>query len=210
MNDDLISRQAAIDAVENIDWYHIGKTGELVHGANSQEHEPLYKEKDIYAALERLPSAQPEFAKDTNVPTNDCISRQAAITLPVMPKEHREYQTYNLDDVYEQGWFDLQKCIEELPSAQPEKICVAKVTMTDEQVKEAFENAKMEILTLHPDLRTGKWIETIKHYKDDEQEYDYIEENCSECGVRRKIGWRDARYCPNCGADMRGEQDEAD
>ncbi len=51
---------------------------------------------------------------------DDSISRQAAITLPVMPKEHREYQTYNLDDAYEQGWFDLQKCIEELPSAQPE------------------------------------------------------------------------------------------
>ena len=49
---------------------------------------------------------------------NDLISRKAAITLPVMPKEHREYQTQNLDDAYEQGWFDLQTCIEKLPSAQ--------------------------------------------------------------------------------------------
>ena len=49
---------------------------------------------------------------------SDLISRQDAITLPVMPKEHREYQTYNLDDAYEQGWFDCQKSIEELPSAQ--------------------------------------------------------------------------------------------
>ena len=54
-------------------------------------------------------------------PCEDAISRREAITLPVMPKEHREYQTYNLDDVYEQGWFDLQKCIEELPSAQPDE-----------------------------------------------------------------------------------------
>ena len=53
---------------------------------------------------------------------SDIISRQAAITLPVMPKEHREYQTYNLDDAYEQGWLDLQKCIEKLPSAQLEII----------------------------------------------------------------------------------------
>lgn len=51
---------------------------------------------------------------------SDLISRHDAITLPVMPKEHREYQTYNLDDAYEQGWFDLQKCIEKLPSVQPE------------------------------------------------------------------------------------------
>ena len=49
---------------------------------------------------------------------DDLIRRQDAITLPVMPKEHREYQTYNLDDAYEQGWCDLQKCIEELPSVQ--------------------------------------------------------------------------------------------
>lgn len=49
---------------------------------------------------------------------SDLINRQAAITLPVLPKEYREYQTSNLDDAYEQGWNDLQKCIESLPSAQ--------------------------------------------------------------------------------------------
>ena len=49
---------------------------------------------------------------------DDLIRRQDAITLPVMPKEYREYQTSNLDDAYEQGWNDLQKCIESLPSEQ--------------------------------------------------------------------------------------------
>ena len=49
----------------------------------------------------------------------DAISRQSATTIPVMPKEHRHYQTQNLDDAYEQGWNDLQECIENLPSAQP-------------------------------------------------------------------------------------------
>lgn len=53
--------------------------------------------------------------------TDDLISRLAAITLPVIPKEHREYQTFNLDDAYEQGWNDLQKYIESLPSAQPKQ-----------------------------------------------------------------------------------------
>lgn len=53
--------------------------------------------------------------------TDDTISRLAAITLPVMPKEYREYQTFNLDDAYEQGWNDLQKCIELLPLAQPDQ-----------------------------------------------------------------------------------------
>ena len=63
--DDLISRQAAIDAIESTDWYHI-EGGELVHGANSKEDEPLYKAKDIYSVIENLPSAQPDVP-DINV-----------------------------------------------------------------------------------------------------------------------------------------------
>lgn len=51
---------------------------------------------------------------------NDLISRQEATTLPVLPKEYREYQTNNLDDAYELGWNDCQKYVEQLPSAQPE------------------------------------------------------------------------------------------
>ena len=53
---------------------------------------------------------------------NDIIYRSSAITLPVMPKEYRKYQTQNIDDAYDQGWYDLQKCIEQLPSAQPEPL----------------------------------------------------------------------------------------
>lgn len=55
--------------------------------------------------------------------------------------------------------------------------------------------------------KKGKWIRIVKHHKDDEQEYGYYEISCSECGAIRKIGWRDARFCPNCGADMRGGED---
>ena len=58
---DLISRQAVIDAIENTDWYHVAD-GELVHDANSKEDEPLYKAKDIYGVIENLPSTQPEEA----------------------------------------------------------------------------------------------------------------------------------------------------
>ena len=58
MADDLISRQVAIDAMENVDWYHINKDGRLIHGANSEKDEPLYKAEDIYNVLEQLPSAE--------------------------------------------------------------------------------------------------------------------------------------------------------
>ena len=54
----------------------------------------------------------------TNTPT-DLISRQAAISIPVMPKEHRNYRTYNLDDAYDDGWHDALAYVSELPSAQP-------------------------------------------------------------------------------------------
>ena len=52
----------------------------------------------------------------------ELIDKQEAITMPVMPKEHRTYQTLSVDGVYEQGWHDCQTCIEDLPSAQPEFI----------------------------------------------------------------------------------------
>lgn len=76
--DDLISRAVVVDAIEGVDWYHQNQHGEMVYGANDAEHQAWYKADDIYAAIERVPSAQP-VAKDINVPVKDCISRQAAI-----------------------------------------------------------------------------------------------------------------------------------
>lgn len=55
-----ISRKTAIEAMEDVDWYHINKDGQLVHGANSKEDEPLYKAEDVYKVLNDIPSAQPE------------------------------------------------------------------------------------------------------------------------------------------------------
>lgn len=60
--------------------------------------------------------------------------------------------------------------------------------------------------TIEPERKKGKWIIEEKHYKGKEQEFYYIEEYCSECGAKRKIGWAEANFCPNCGADMRGEE----
>ena len=67
--DDLISRQAAIDAIEGVDWYHQNQHGEMVHGANPDEHQAWYKADDIYAAIERVPSAQQW------IPCSECEKR---------------------------------------------------------------------------------------------------------------------------------------
>ena len=56
-------------------------------------------------------------------------------------------------------------------------------------------------------MKKGKWIRIVKHHKDNTKEYDYYPIRCSECGAIRKIGWRDARFCPNCGAYMETEYD---
>lgn len=60
MANDTISRKATIDAMEDVDWYHINKDGQLTHGANSEEDEPLYKAEDVYKVLNDMPTAQPE------------------------------------------------------------------------------------------------------------------------------------------------------
>lgn len=45
------------------------------------------------------------------------IEREAAMLTPVLPKEHRHYQTSNLDDVYAQGWVDALDNLKNAPAA---------------------------------------------------------------------------------------------
>lgn len=57
--DDMISRQAAIDAIENTDWYHQNANKDMVSGANPDTHQAWYKADDVYNALESVPPAHP-------------------------------------------------------------------------------------------------------------------------------------------------------
>ena len=74
---------------------------------------------------------------------SDLISRQAAIDA-VKALENDSFDFNN-------GLIAAMNVIGELPSAQPEIKCIAKITLTDEQVKEAFEKAKIEILAAEPE-----------------------------------------------------------
>lgn len=142
-----------------------------------------------------LPSVHPEhLVKESGNLVNDlvkgdCISRQAAITIPILPKEHRKYQTMNLDDAYELGWFDCQECIEDLSSASPDLS-----GYSDRLWKLAYERGKASA-----QLRKGKWIET---------EFLKLRE-CSCCHVR--WGMYDVEnfdFCPNCGSYNGGDSDD--
>lgn len=44
------------------------------------------------------------------------IEKEAAMLTPVLPKEHRRYQTSNLDDAYAQGWADALDNLKNAPA----------------------------------------------------------------------------------------------
>lgn len=63
---DCINRQQAIEAIECVDWYHVNSKGELVHGSTSDE-ESWYKAEDIYEAIESLPPVTPTEQNEEDI-----------------------------------------------------------------------------------------------------------------------------------------------
>ena len=61
---DLIDRDALTDAIERTDWYHQAPNKNMVHGANSAEHQAWYKEQDVYAAVDNSPTIIPAEEED--------------------------------------------------------------------------------------------------------------------------------------------------
>ncbi len=83
--------------------------------------------------------------------------------------------------------------------------------MTQEEVAEAaLKSAKRtmvhileEMPSAEPERKTGKWIEVDDYYN-------RISGRCSICGWEALLYETDVvgmDFCPNCGADMRGEQE---
>ena len=139
---DTISRAAVVDEIEGVDWYHINRNGEMVHGANDAEHQAWYKADDIYAAIERVPPAQP-VAKDINVPVKDCISRQAALGAlgerPVVWSDNDDYtlgarNQYDMDRLaletvpFAQQWIP---CKTALPEKRKYVLCQCRAGIMD-------------------------------------------------------------------------------
>lgn len=59
------------------------------------------------------------------------IERESAMLLPELPKEYRNYQTDNLDDAYEQGWYDALCCLEHIPAANVAPVVHGKRLLAD-------------------------------------------------------------------------------
>lgn len=57
----LIDADRLMEAIDEIDWYHLNN-GEMIHGANSDDHQPWFKSDDIYKAVRRAPTVDaPEW-----------------------------------------------------------------------------------------------------------------------------------------------------
>jgi len=66
-----------------------------------------------------------------------------------------------------------------------------------EDIAEECEIYLKTLPSAQPERKTGRWIDgSIPTYA-----------ACSECGYQERYA-DENNYCPHCGADMRGEQDE--
>lgn len=97
--------------------------------------------------------------------------------IPIKDKLERKFQTFNLDDAYEEGWFDAIETIEKQPTADAEPIRHGHWIPFDYGDYHWHECsvcgvADKYIETVHRDGFPDKDMESIRH------------------------------YCPNCGAKM--------
>jgi hypothetical protein len=77
-----------------------------------------------------------------------------------------------------------RKIIEEAPSAEPEKVCIANITLSEKQIREAVEKAKSGIIQVLPSTEP-ETCEGCKHLGkwEDEVEYGYPSP-CTRCKRR--------------------------
>lgn len=217
-NDELIRKQDALDALM-AERKHL-----LANGQKGAEHVLTHHGYNVIDELQPVQSDVPD------INDGELISKRAATTIPVMPKEHRHYQTTNLDDAYEQGWNDLQECIENLPTVQPKQEIKATLSKTetvgDTISRNAAIDAVLDRMNIEKYGRNAKpeeimWtLENLppvqpKHGKWKPRYYDvgadtYVEWACSECGYVRQKGREDgdageepeADFCEKCGVKM--------
>ena len=81
---DIVYRSDIIDGVELTDWYHQNKNKDMVHGANSDEHQAWYKSQDIYKTIDIVPSASAAVLKKVVDISDECIEAIADAVIKKM------------------------------------------------------------------------------------------------------------------------------
>ena len=77
------------------------------------------------------------------------------------------------------------------------------VSCPDDDKCDEYEAMK-NLPSAQPERKTGRWINA---YPDIESNPMFMYGICSECGFEQSISDK-LNFCPNCGADMRGEPDD--
>lgn len=95
-------------------------------------------------------------------PCEDAISRQAVLSEIETVCFSKTWSKFRADNGSNGTRDYIINYIKQLPPVQP-AVCIAKITMTDEQVKEAFEKAKCEILAAHLEQKEIT-MEDVKGY----------------------------------------------
>lgn len=134
---------------------------------------------------------------------------KAQVDRAPIPKSTKEYNAYVncLDAILERN-DGLLKAIDELPSAEPESISkwkkefreyVDSLDIARDDWKGIIEYID-ELPSAQPERHTGEWIHQSK--------FGRIE--CDQCGKVFRNSFAPKNFCPNCGADMRGDKHEND
>ena len=132
---------------------------------------------------------------------NDLISRQAAIDaiyhhLPSVSRTRARTMLHEVPSAQPEkrmethacDLIDRQAAIDAADRADYTGLAIEDVKkVTDEVVKEL-----KRLPSAQPEQKKGRWID----------------KKCSRCGCGSMLGLCIENFCPNCGADMRGEQDE--
>lgn len=144
---------------------------------------------------------------------NDCVSRQAAIDAAECIVEHHAITPYK---TMAEAMDHLKRILNGMPSAQPEQSTEVRdiLQYLDEYLhpivspehwsvySELYDMVSMLSSTQPPRIK-GRWIDDGL-YSDN---FPHHEWRCSECGenvIEIDTPW--FKFCPNCGADMRGEE----
>ena len=186
MNDDTISRQAAIDALKQF------KPEIIPH-----EKARSYVEETIdtmYDRIEELPSVQP-VATDTNVGDT---THKNVIYSPVQMA--MDYAVNAMDFSASSDTISRQAAIDGLAKLVPYVIC----DESTESYTEGLSDAYNLICQLPSAERRGGWIDGKRMRFDGT--FHWFRQ-CSECLYAREDDTpeKDTNYCPDCGAKMQKE-----
>lgn len=94
-------------------------------------------------------------------------------------------------------YYDLLMLINRLPSAEPEEMIVGYSTYKPEVLSQYLREDF--ISPAEPERKNGYWIVKEEDWRK-QLEWD----ECSECGFATT---KQYNFCPNCGADMKGDHE---